>query len=131
MMLNRLSNPLVQADFMLLSDNVNLAMQFRVKTQVKLAGERPIWFLIALFAKDQIIINGLMKCLFEFNNGLPLEGDHITRVYHFTMKNISFIVKFDMPYIIFIHQHMMPASFKNRLTETTAPLSVSFLGWGR
>ena len=35
------------------------------------------------------------------------------------------IVKLDMSHVTFIYQHLIPASFKNRLIEITAPLSVS------
>jgi hypothetical protein len=41
-------------------------------------------------------------------------------------------IKFNLPNVTFVlHHGITPASVKNRRTDFSAPLSVSFCGWGR
>src|SRR5205085_3846773 len=88
-----------------------------------------------LLAEGQVIIYRVTKSLLEFFNRRALKGDHVAGVYHLAIKDTGLLVELDCALVALVlhcsSSGVTPASVRKRRIETTAPLSVSFRGWGR
>jgi hypothetical protein len=87
--------------------------------------------LTELFAKVEVVFNRFLKGPTNFIDGGALEGYDITSVDYLTVENAGGVIELDFAYVSFVFHHgLIPPVSKNRFTDCTAPLSVSFCGCG-
>lgn len=103
-------------------------------THDKLPGKWLFWLLSTLGAKRQIIFDGAGKCLLQLCCGRSLKGKDVAKIDNLAVEKAGFFIVFYNCFIAFVMHRaygLISASSKKRLTDFTAPLSVSFCGWGR
>src|SRR5580658_63332 len=108
-------------------------VQFRRQPHREIAGVRPLGFLPALAAPIDVIGDRLGERGPQFVERAALEGQHVTGIDDFAMEQPGVFVEFHRRQIAFMRHRRhgeIPASSKNRRTDLSAPLSVSFCGCG-
>ena len=94
----------------------------------------PVRLFAALPAPVDVIGDGIGEGDLQLIERPPLEGQHIARVDHLTVKQPGLLVEFygrDIAIMGHRGHGITPASRKNLRTDLRAPLSVSFAGCGR
>ena len=107
-------------------------MQVVGDTQYEAAGKRLVGRLAALAAEVQVIVHRIAQCLAKLGDRLSLKGDHVADADNFAVEEVVFGVEGDISEIaLVVHHGVTPASVRNRRSDSTLPLSVSFRGCGR
>src|SRR6185369_1031944 len=95
------------------------------------AGKRFFRRLVQLNTEVEIIVHRIAESLLNLVNRLTLKGNHVAQTDNLAVEDFRFIVILDFTGISFVlHHGRIPPSCKKRRTDFTAPLSVSFCGWG-
>ena len=109
-------------------------VQFRGNSHIKTPRVGFFGSFAFLRTKIQVVFHRISQSCFQLINGTPLKRNHIVNMQHVTVKNIGFRVVLKTPLIAFISKYahgFTPAFSRKRLTDFTAPLSVTGCGCGR
>ena len=109
-------------------------MQDRFRTHDKLTGKWLLRLLAALGAKGQIVLDGAGKRLLQLCRRCSLKGKDVAKIDNLAVEKRSIFIVFDNRFIALVMHRthgLISASSRKRLTDFTAPLSVSFCGCGR
>ena len=86
----------------------------------------------SFFAGLQIVVHREFKLLPELSGGSALENNHVPSIHHLSMEDAGRVIESNGRSVPFVfHHRSIPASFRNRLAESTTPFRASFPGWGR
>ena len=126
-----LGNPGVEAFALGLGGCGGSPVDLRRDPEGDLPGEWLIWSPASFFADLQVVVDREFELLPELSGGGALENDHVPSIHHFSMEDVGRVIESNRRPVSFVfHHRSIPASFRNRLTESTTPFRASFLGWG-